>query len=60
MDVIQGHINDHLTIMPPVLQLISSINVVIWLRRVQSWIFNLAVVGLAPPPPFWYCMWPSP
>lgn len=40
MDVVQGHIHDHLTIMPPVLQIISSISVVIWLERVQSWIFN--------------------
>lgn len=44
MDVVQGHSHD-LTIMPPVLQIISSIRVVIWLERVQSWIFNSAIVG---------------
>lgn len=54
MAVVQGHIHDHLTIMPPVLQIIPSISVVIWLQHVQSWIFNSAIVGLAPPPPILY------
>lgn len=51
MDVVQGHIHDHLTIMPSVLQIISSISVVIWLEHVQSWIFNskLLQVLLFPP-----------
>lgn len=55
MDVVQGHIHDHLTIMPPVLQIISSISVVIWLERVQSWIFNSAIVGLAFSPSYTVC-----
>lgn len=55
MDVVQGHIHDHLTIMPSVLQKISSISVVIWLERVQSWIFNSAIVGLASPPSYIVC-----
>lgn len=54
MDVVQGHIHDHLTIMPSLLQKMSSISVVIWLERVQSWIFNSAIVGLASPPPILY------
>lgn len=52
MDVVQGQIHDHLTIMPPVLQIISSISVVIWPERVQSWMFNSATVGLAFLSPF--------
>lgn len=51
MDVVQGHIHDHLTIMPSALQIISSISVVIWLELVQSWIFNSAIVGFASPTP---------
>lgn len=60
MDVVQGHIRDHLTIMPSVLQIISTISVVIWLEHVQSWIFNSAIVDCTPTPTQQDCMWPMP
>lgn len=50
MGCVQGHRHVHLTVMPPLPQIISSINVIIWLDRVQSWIFNSAIEGVQPPP----------
>lgn len=50
MGCVQGHRHVHLTVMPPLPQIISSINVIIWLDRVQSWIFNSAIEGVHPPP----------
>lgn len=51
MGCVQGHRHVHLTVMPPLPQIISSINVIIWLDRVQSWIFNSAIEGVQPPSP---------
>lgn len=50
MGCVQGHRHVHLTVMPPLPQIISSINVIIWLDRVQSWIFNSAIEGVHAPP----------